>query len=164
MEKIRAAMIIEILGKPKDYVKESLVQLVEKLGTEKGVKVTNKTIHEPTEVKDSKELFTTFAEVEVEFDAIENYFGILFAYMPAHIEIIQPEKILLTNIHLNEIGNILMQRLHNYDSVVKKILTEREIMMQQLRKIQPPQQQISQIVPEKPSKKKQSKKSSKKKR
>mgnify|MGYP001603034729 CR=1 FL=1 len=61
-------MILEILGKPADYVSGSLNELVNKLGEEKGVKILNKQLREPLPVKESKELFTTFAELEIEFE------------------------------------------------------------------------------------------------
>src|SRR3989344_5482174 len=122
MEKIQAVMILEILGKPADHVKNSLTELVGKLGEEQGIKVLNKEIHEPLPVKDSADLFTTFAEVEVEFETIEKYLAVLFAYMPSNVEIIHPEKFQLTSAYLNELGNKVIQRMHNYDAITKKIL------------------------------------------
>ncbi len=137
MEKIRALLVIEILGRPAEHVKEALIALIEKLVSEKGVRITNKNYHDPVPAKDSDSLFTTFAEVEVEFDSIENYFGILFAYMPSHVEVIYPEKINLTNFHLNEFANILVRRLHDYDAIAKKLVFERDVMMEKLKEVAP---------------------------
>src|SRR3989344_2284176 len=114
MEKIKAMMILEILGKPSSHVKESLESLVSKLGAEKGVKILNKVINEPLVVEGSKELFTSFAEIEIEFDTIDMYIAVVFAYMPSNVEIISPEKMQVTNTYLNEVGNKIVQRLHNY--------------------------------------------------
>jgi hypothetical protein len=111
--------------------------MVDKLGTERGVKVNDKKIHEPTEVKESKDLYTTFAEVSVEFDAIENLLGILFVYMPAHIEIISPANFELTNLHLNELSNTLLSRLHNYDAITKKFVYERDFLLNKLKEVAP---------------------------
>ena len=96
MEKIQAIMILEILGRPADYVSGSLNELVKKLGEEKGVKILKKQLREPLPVKESKELFTTFAELEVEFETLEMYLAVLFAYMPAHIEVLNPDNNLLS--------------------------------------------------------------------
>lgn len=137
MEKIHASMMIEILGRPADHVSSALQELVEKLGTEKGVKVLEKTLHEPHEVENSKDLFTAFAEIDVEFDALQNYFATIFAYMPSHIEIISPEKISLSNHDLNELGNALTQRLHNYDAVTKNVLTNSQIILEKLKEVAP---------------------------
>ena len=137
MEKIQAVMILEILGKPADHVKNSLTELVGKLGEEQGIKVLNKEIHEPLPVKDSADLFTTFAEVEVEFETIEKYLAVLFAYMPSNVEIIHPEKFQLTSAYLNELGNKVIQRMHNYDAITKKILIERDLTINKLKQIAP---------------------------
>ena len=63
MSKLHVSLIIEILGRPAEHVKESLNMLVVKLGSEKGVKIIDKKYHEPAPVENSKDLFTTFAEV-----------------------------------------------------------------------------------------------------
>ncbi len=137
MEKIQAVLVLEILGRPKENVKESLGLLINKLGAETGVKIIEENQHEPVEVKDANNLFTSFAEVTVELDSIENYFGIMFAYMPAHIEIISPEKITFENSRINEIGNRLVQRLHNYDGIAKKMIAEKDILLKKLYEIAP---------------------------
>jgi len=137
MEKIRATMIFEILGRPAEHIKTALASLVDKIGAEKGIKVIEKTIHEPTEVKESKDLYTTFAEVSVEFDSLANYFGTIFTYMPANIEIISPVKFDISNLDLNELGNKLIARLHEYDSITKKFIYERNFLLKKLNEVAP---------------------------
>lgn len=157
MGEIRAHLVIEILGRPKEHLAEALTTLVTRLGAEKGVKIVNKELHEPIPAQDSKDLFTTFAEIEVEFDSVENYFGIIFGYMPAHIEIVKPEKISLQNTHLNELGNNLLQRLHNYDAITKKSIVEREFILNELKKEAPEAfKRLTTKEEQKPKKKKKS--------
>lgn len=137
MEKIQTVMVLEILGRPKEHVVKALEELIEKLGKEKGVNITNKEIHEPIPAQDSDTLFTTFTEVEVEFDTLENYLRILFNYMPANVEIMRPENLSLTNSMLSEIGSSIVQKLHNYDAITKKALVEREILLKKLKEVAP---------------------------
>ncbi len=137
MAKLQANMILEILGRPQEHVKEALNALVTRLGSENGIKLLEKKHHEPIPVENSKDLFTAFAELTLELESLNNYFGIMFAYMPAHIELIQPEKITLGNIDLNELGNKLLQRLHDYDAITKKALVENEILAKKLQEIAP---------------------------
>ncbi|MBX4196566.1 hypothetical protein KW805_03185 [Candidatus Pacearchaeota archaeon] len=137
MEKLHVSLIIEILGRPAEHVKEALNTLVIKLGSEKGVKILEKTYHDPVAVKDAKDLFTAFAEVVVELDSIMNYFGIIFAYLPAHIEIISPESTTLKNVELNEVGHRLVQRLHDYDAITKNALMEKDFLVQKLNQLAP---------------------------
>lgn len=137
MGKIHAFMIFEILGRPKETVSEALETVITKLGSEKGVKINHKTLHEPITVKDSKDVFTAFAEVEVEMDSMANYFGIIFAYMPSSVEIIEPEKLNISNADLNDLAHVLIQRLHNYDAVVKHVQLERIRLLEKIKEISP---------------------------
>lgn len=130
--KLQARLIIEILGRPSETVKEALNTVVVKMGTEKGVKILEKTYHKPIPVKDVKDLFTAFAEVSVELDSLANYFGLIFGYLPANIEIINPEKFSLLNQELNELGHALTQRLHNYDAIAKRLVFERDVLAKRL--------------------------------
>ena len=125
-QKINANLVIELLGRPKEHLEEALQTHVLKLGSEKGVSIKNKILHPAILVQDSKTLFTTFAELEVEFDSLEKYFGIIFAYLPSHIELISPEKIIVANSHMNDLANGILQRIHGYDSLAKNLLAERE--------------------------------------
>ena len=149
MENLQVNIVIEILGRPKDHVKEALQSLVLRLGAEKGIKILDKNIHEPIPVKDAKDLFTTFAEVSLALDSITNYFGVLFGYMPSHVELVNPEKISLTNIDLNDLGNKLVQRLHDYDAITKNVLVEKDMLVKKLQEVAPhlfqkPQQKTQQ--------------------
>lgn len=137
MEKLQAHLILEVLGRPAGNVTTALTGLAEKMKNEKGVKIKGNKIHAPVLVKDSKDLYTSFMEVDVEFDAVENYFGVLFAYMPSNMELIYPEKIDLTNSDLNNIANQISSRLHNYDAVTKKVIFERDILAAKLKEIAP---------------------------
>ncbi|MEM4259505.1 MAG: hypothetical protein QXS38_01965 [Candidatus Pacearchaeota archaeon] len=137
MDKIEATLILEILGRPAEHIKSALTGLVDRLGSEKGIKIIEKKIHEPLEVKETKNLYTAFAEVSVEFDSLANYFGVIFAYMPAHIEIISPVTFKLSNAELNELGNKLLARLHDYDAITKRAIYERNLLNNKLREVAP---------------------------
>ena len=132
MEKLQANLILEILGRPKEHLKGALNELVNKLGTEKGMKIIEKNLHEPIPVKESKDLFTTFAEILIELDSLENYFGLMFAYMPANFEIINPERIILSNVNLNDLMSKLIHRLHDYDAIAKRALIDNDILTKKL--------------------------------
>ena len=135
MEKLRANVILEILGRPKEHLTQSLNELISKLGSEKGVKIFEKNIHEPIKLEETKDLFTTFAEIIIELDSLENYFGIMFAYMPSNIEIVSPEKLTLNNTDLNELASKLMHRLHDYDAITKKALYENSVLVKKLQEL-----------------------------
>ncbi|MEK6850435.1 MAG: hypothetical protein AABX85_02590 [Nanoarchaeota archaeon] len=137
MEKIQANMVLEILGRPKENVSIALGTILDSLSKEKGTAIKEKILHEPIPVEGSKDLFTAFTELAVEFDSLSDYYQIMFAYMPSNVEIVYPEKIIVKNDELTSIGNKLIQRLHDYDAVVKNTLMEKEILVKKLYEIAP---------------------------
>ncbi|OIO41272.1 hypothetical protein COX97_00600 [Candidatus Pacearchaeota archaeon CG_4_10_14_0_2_um_filter_05_32_18] len=146
VQSIKAAFIIEILGRPADHVKTTMEQLVDRLGNEKGTKIIQREIHEPVEYsleEETKEneitikqkLFTTFAEVEAEFEGVEHLLMATFNYMPSSIEIISPENFILKNHDISGILTGIVVRLHRYDEVTKKLVVDREILESQLKQV-----------------------------
>ena len=135
MDKLQARMVMEILGRPPENIIQALNMLLDRLAKEKGVKIVDKKVHDAVEAPGQKDLFTSFAEVEVELDSIANYLGIVFAYMPSHVELIYPENINLRNSELNELANSLTNRLHNYDAIAKRLMFERDYLMAKLDEI-----------------------------
>ncbi len=130
-------IVLEILGRPADNVKDALNLLITKLSAEEGVAICEKIVHEPSLVKDTKDLYTSFAEITIEIKSIDLFFGILFAYMPSHVEILYPEKITFPNTVFNSAANQLIQRLHNYDAIVKKALFEKDAITKKLYEVAP---------------------------
>jgi hypothetical protein len=135
MNAIKAKLIIEIMGRPPEHVKEALNTLVVRLGSEKGVSLLDKKYHEPKPIEGSKDLFIAFADVDAEFDNIESFFNILMGYMPAHAEIYEPEKFKLDASNINDLGNFILGKLHRYDAIAKRALMERNVLAEQLNKL-----------------------------
>ena len=131
VENLKAILIIEILGKPADYVKKTLSEIIESLGKEKNVKVLSKKLAEPKEVVGQPGFFTSFAEVELE-TSLNILMLLIYGYMPSHVEILEPEEIRIKNSDLSSFFNELAKRLHQYDEIVKTILLERQTIMKQL--------------------------------
>ncbi len=137
MAKLQARIILEILGRPPEHVREALEQLVTKLGKEPGVSIKEQTLHEPLAVKDSKNLYTTFAELVLDLDSYNSLFSVMFGYMPAHVEVITPEFIDFPNAEMSSMLNSLLQRLHNYDAIAKRLVVENENLLQKLFEVAP---------------------------
>ena len=151
-------MIFEILGKPPEYIIETLKDLLGKLGGEKGVSVLSNNIREPKAVEDS-DVFTSFAEVEVEIDGLQRLMTILFAYMPANVDIVSPSEFKLKNFDLCGSCNEILAKLHNYDSVAKTLMYDRNNLLNQLNQIkQMVKPRIEEVMPKEKLGKKISKK------
>jgi hypothetical protein len=134
-EKIQARMIVEIMGRPVEHVKEALNTMVVKLGAEKGVKILDKKYHDPKQVEKVDNLFTAFSEVEIEFEGLNAFFGTVFNYMPSNIEILSPEKMKLKVDEINSLSNYLLGKLHNYDALSKRLMAERNVLVKKIEEL-----------------------------
>jgi len=132
---ITASIIIEVIGRPPEHLTETLNTLAIRIDNEKGIVVKSKKINDPVLMKDQKDFYTAFAEVEVEVEEILYLAILMFKYMPAHIEIISPELIALTNNGWNDILNELTRRLHGYDEIARVLQVEKGILEKKLRNV-----------------------------
>src|SRR3989344_8731209 len=130
LEKIKAILILEILRRPTDFVKQTLLEMIDKLGKEKEVKIISKTIAEPKTIEEG--VFSSFAEVEIE-TTMQTLMMLIFAYMPSHMDIITPEELRIKNSDLNMFFNELIRKLHQYDEVAKAMIIERETFVRRLK-------------------------------
>lgn len=143
-KKITASFIIEILGRPPEHIKESLGEIVGKIKETKGVSVIESKIHEPKEVEmpeevkkaeNAKKIYTSFLDIEAEFDEIDALLTTAFNYMPSNIEISSPAEIAISNFKLSELISGIMLRLHRYDEVTKKLLADRSIIINKMKEL-----------------------------
>lgn len=141
-EEIKAILIFEMLGRPAEHLKLTLEQFIDKISKENYVRIINKKFNEPKKIEEAKELFTTFAEVEMNFKDLLSLFKIVFVYMPSHIEIISPSEIKIKNFELNDLMNELIRKLHRYDEIAKRLVIERDILQRQLQ-----EQGVKPVIP-----------------
>ena len=131
-QKIDVVFMLEILGRPPEHIKETMVQIVERLGKEKDVRIINKMIAEPKKVEGQQDIYSTFAEVEIE-TSLPQLMLLIFAYMPAHIDVITPEELKVPNYDFNVFFNELTRRLHQYDELARGLMIERQILSEQIK-------------------------------
>ena len=137
-KKIEAIIILEVLGRPPEYLVEALNTLIKNISEEKGVTVKKSRITQPTELKDQKNFYTSFAEIEIDIEEILILTLLMFKYMPAHVEVVSPQNLSLPNSGWNEVLNELIRRLHGYEEVARIIQTEKTILENQLRTLAGP--------------------------
>jgi len=135
-EKISAVIIIEVMGRPKEHLIQTLEKMSDDINNEKGITVVDKKIAEPTLVKDQKDLFTSFVEIEVETTETMNLFVLMFKYSPAHVEILEPENLTITNREMTENLNEVTRRLHKYDEIARVIQMEKQVLENKIKKLE----------------------------
>ncbi len=125
-KKIVARIIIEILGSPKEHVEEVIHKIVDNIDKkEEDIKVIKGKSYEAEEVKG---LWSSFAELDLEFKDEERLVGFCFDYMPSSIEILEPEVIKFEQKIFGELLNDLLARLHQYDMLTKNLRAENVIL------------------------------------
>ncbi|MBS3080394.1 hypothetical protein J4221_02905, partial [Candidatus Pacearchaeota archaeon] len=80
-------------------------------------------------IKIDEELFSTFAEVELEVDDLMMVFTLVLNTLPSSIEIIKPSELALKNFDLNSVLSELAIKLHKYDEITKALLLEKNQMI-----------------------------------
>ena len=136
MQPIRTQIIIEILGKPQEYVMEMLDKMLKQMDEEKGVKVIGHFISEIKKVDESSDFFSGFMDIELETETLDYLMVVCFKYMPAHIEIITPEIVSLKNNEMNAFFNELVRRLHAYDEIARVLQIQNQELEYALGKLQ----------------------------
>jgi acyl-CoA synthetase (AMP-forming)/AMP-acid ligase II len=138
VKKVRAILIVEIVGKPEEHVKASLVAHVENLKNFKNIKLIKYTAHEPKPIEikeiEVKDLFSTFAEVEIEADNFIALMDLVFDFMPSSIEILEPLTLDFSLEEGTTILNRLAGRMHRYDEIAKISTMKSEQLQEQFNK------------------------------
>ena len=151
MNKIKseAILVFEVLGRPAEHIVEALKQVSEAISKEPGIKIIDSKVYEPKTVENKdkegkiiestkeNELFSSFSEVELEAEDLFNIIGVIFKYMPAHVELLSPERVELSNIDFNSLFNQLLVKLHNYDSIAKSALMTNQMLAAKLNALMP---------------------------
>ncbi len=119
-------VILEVLGKPKEHVIESLKGFVENIKENKKkyhvIRVENS---EPEEVEG---MFSTYAEIELWAIKPSNILDLCYDYMPSSIEILEPNNVTFTGTDLTAFINDMQTRIHNIDMLVKNVRAENRLL------------------------------------
>lgn len=115
---IRCSVMLEILGKPADYIDEIMRKVVSTMEGEANITVLDKKFNEPKEVENG--LFSTFSELELLMKNMATAMEFILSYMPSHIEIIEPSEMKFGMLDANEFLNRFAGKVHQYDEVLKR--------------------------------------------
>jgi len=143
MDGIRALFIFEILGRPAEHIRITLEQLIDRFDENKGIKVTKRKVHEPhpvdkekiKDIKAEKEIFSTFAEVEMEIDNLSLLFAVILNTLPSNVEILEPRDIRMKSFDLSSILTDLSVKLHKYDEVAKGMALEKSQLINVIKEL-----------------------------
>ncbi|MBT3690729.1 hypothetical protein HOG16_00615 [Candidatus Woesearchaeota archaeon] len=137
MEKIKINTIIEIAGAPEEHVKETIDKMMGILKKNEKIEIIkqevappkkNEVAH-PNDPKQKVDVFSSFAELELDFPTLDELIQFCFVFMPSSIEVIEPQEIKVKQKDLENPLNDLLAKLHNqarvimeYDALRKQIM------------------------------------------
>ena len=127
-QKIVIRTIINMIGKPKEHLDKIIKDYVEELKKEKGVKVIKEHYAEAKEQEDKPNMFSTFVEIDVEFDDIDKLMWFCYDYMPTSIEVISPEKLVHESVDFSNYLNEQQGKLHKLDMLIKNFEAENKVL------------------------------------
>jgi len=119
--------LMEVLGKPKEHVKESLDKYVAQLKASDKYTVLNED-YADVEKREDSDLWATFVELEIKTDSIENLIMFCFEYMPSSIEVLAPAEFKLADQDVSHLLSNLQGRLHQIDMVAKQLKIENDAL------------------------------------
>ena len=132
MEKIRARMIFEAMGKPANMVEKALKNLIKEMKGD-GKTIDNDKYSKPKKV--GKVFFSAFVECEVLCKDLAELLGAVMDYVPVNVEIISPDKVSIDMSDLQDILNDLTSRMDNLDKQIKVLQASNIVLQKQLKGI-----------------------------
>ncbi|MBI4151539.1 hypothetical protein HY496_01100 [Candidatus Woesearchaeota archaeon] len=117
--------VIEIAGRPKEHVENSLKEYIGKLKTDQKYTVISEEIAE-IQKQEQQQLWMIFAELEIKTSSLGNIIGFCFDYMPSLVEVLEPSELIVQNADVSSLFNDLQARLHQVDMVAKQLRLENE--------------------------------------
>lgn len=122
---IRCRTIIEVLGKPKEHVENSLKEYIEHIKEDSELVILNE---DYSGIKEQGKLWSKFVELELVIKGTAKLISFCFEYMPSSMEVVKPEHLIMTNPELSNFLNDLQARLHSVDMAVKNLKAENDFL------------------------------------
>jgi len=128
-EYLRCRVILEVMGKPKQHVEDTIKKYVKEIREIPDIMVVKE---EYMPIKELDKLFSSFVEIEMAVKSIITLVGFCFDYMPSSIEIVKPEKVVMPGNELSGFLNDLLARLHSTDMMLKTIKARNLVLKKNL--------------------------------
>ena len=122
----RFRALLEVLGKPKEYVEQALKNYVDKIKSDNRYTLHNQHISEAIANEKEEGFFSAIAELEISTTLLDNLTFFCLEYMPAQLEVMEPEELVLTDVELTAFLNDLQAKLHSIDLIAKNVKMEND--------------------------------------
>lgn len=121
---IKFRTIIEVVGYPEDYLKEAIDKIIDNIKQKEYYKILYLYVED---IKKLDKMSSTFAEIEIEVQKLQDLLDFCFDYLPSSVEIIEPESINEKSTEISGFLNDLMLKLHEYNMVLRNLQAENKV-------------------------------------
>ena len=126
--KVKIRAIIEIAGRPKEHIENSIRLLLDKLKSEADIKIEENEIFDAKKLVEEGSMYTIFAELVMELKDMIVLSKFCFDYTPSSIEILEPDPLKIDAATATNFLNDLLGRLHETDMVLKNVRAEHQVL------------------------------------
>ena len=123
--------LVEIAGFPESHANEIMEKIIEKLEKENGIKIIKKNVGKAEKVK---EMYSSFADLELDVDNLQVLMGFCFDYTPTSIEIVDIKELTFKVKELTNSLNDMLSKLHQYNYLVTNMHAENTVLKQKFEK------------------------------
>ena len=129
---ILARAILELVGKPKAHIEETLHNFIVQISKDENYKLIKYDIEKADKVEDSKDLYSIFAEIEFITKDMSLLMNFCVDYMPSSVEVLEPAKKTEDAAYFSNMMTEFVGRLHAFDMEFKKLRQQERILSQSL--------------------------------
>ena len=122
---VRCRTIIEVLGKPREYVENAIREYIGHIKEDSELVILDE---EYSDAKEQGKLWSKFAELDLVIKGTQKLISFCFEYMPSSSEVLKPAHLIMTNPEVSNFLNDLQARLHNVDMIVKQLKSENDFL------------------------------------
>jgi len=129
---ILCKVIIEVAGKPKEHVENTLRLVIDKIKKEENIHLKQGDLFKAKEVtimtEQKGQFWSTFAELDLYFKNTQTLIAFCFEYMPSTIEILEPQDM---KFQLKDFSDLLIDilgKLHSIGMTMKTLKAENDVL------------------------------------
>ena len=118
--------ILEIVGKPKEHIEQTMDMYIEKIKKDKNLDLVK--IERPEAESHEKDIFSVIAELEIKAKTGGDVMLFCYEYMPGSVEVLEPGELVFKAHEFTAFINDVQSKLHKVDMVVKKLSAENQVI------------------------------------
>jgi hypothetical protein len=118
--------ILEIVGKPKEHIEQTMDMYIDKIKKDRNLKIIS--IDKPEAESHEKDLFSVIAELEIKAKTAGDLMLFCYEYMPGSVEILEPGELIYKAHEFTGFINDIQSKLHKVDMLVKNLSAENQVI------------------------------------